>query len=220
MGQYGRAIHVVRKSNRPRPSENHRPSSRNEWDASMDNETGHGLGASPSICFFPRPRAKGLSMKNGISKIALTLLATAGLCSCSNRQETFEGMIPAGATSVSFSHQSDVGAGVTFHARSDANSYKYVDVIRQKLHESGYTLCKKSAISQWEKQPVGAGHPATQGLWIVELYTSDHYGSFFVLRSVALPTAGGRDWSQDFSLAVQSIPPGRQDMASIKDFCD
>ena len=159
-------------------------------------------------------------MNNGMSKIALALLVTASICSCSNRQDTFDGMIPAGATSVSFARQSDAGAGVTFHVNSDANSYRYVDAIRKKLHESGYTLCKKSAISQWEKQPEGAGHPADHGLWIVELYTADHYGSFFVLRSVALPADGGRVWSQDFSLAVQSIPPGRQDMASIKDFCD
>jgi hypothetical protein len=159
-------------------------------------------------------------MKKGISKIVLTLFSTAGLWACSNRQAAFDGMIPAGATSVSFARQSDAGVGVTFHASTDPNSYRYVDAIRNKLHESGYTLCKKSAISQWEKQPAAAGHAAAQGVWIVELYAAHGYGSFFVLRSEALPTDGGRVWNQGFSLAVQSIPPARQNMASIKDFCD
>jgi hypothetical protein len=142
------------------------------------------------------------------------------MSACSNQENTFDGMVPAGATSVSYAQHSDAENGVAFHVTTQPKSYKDIDVVRARLRASGYTLCEKSAISEWAPQPEGSQHQAIKGFWIVELYASDRYKSFFSLRAESIPTAGGTAWNQGFSLASQTIPEGRQDMVSIKEFCD
>lgn len=166
------------------------------------------------------PTTEELVEMNSAVKVVLTLIATLVASACSNRQTPFDGMIPAGATSVSYARQSDAGNGVTFNVSSTPNSYEYVDTLRAKLHASGYTPCNKSAISKWEPFPTDDRHKSPAAFWIVELYTAENYSSFFVVRAEASPTENGRNWIQSFSLAVQTIPKGRQNMASIKEFCD
>ena len=79
--------------------------------------------------------------------VPFVFLAVVILAACSKRDNQFEAVVPPGATSVSYIHESDFSEGVTFHVQSEPRSYRYIDVIRKKIGASGYMLCKKSAVS-------------------------------------------------------------------------
>jgi hypothetical protein len=150
----------------------------------------------------------------------LVFLSVLALAACSKREDQFKALVPPGATSVSYIHQSDVSEGVTFHVQSEPKSYRYIDAIRKKVSASGYVLCKKSALNEWAEKPVEAGSARHKGFWLVELYAMKDYSKFFMVRVDGTPINDGANWRQGFLLAAQTVPQGRQDMESIKKFCD
>ncbi len=150
----------------------------------------------------------------------LVVLAAMGTTACSRQHNQLEAMVPAGASSVSYIHQSDLSDGVSFHLISEPESYRYVESIRHALHAQGFSLCKKSAISGWAAKPLQSGEASHGEFWLSELYKKDGLGKFFMIRADGAPVDGGAHWRQGFLLAVQTVPEGRQDMASIKNFCE
>ncbi|WP_448098452.1 hypothetical protein [Luteibacter yeojuensis] len=158
-------------------------------------------------------------MKSAIQHV-LILTLTISSISCSDRLTQFDGMIPSDAKNVSYLRQSDKSMGVTFQVRSQRDSYQDIDAVRTKLRTSGYRLCSKSAISKWEPFPQNAQPPVPSVYWIDELYTMEDFGRFFLIRTTESPTKDGSTWIQNFSLALQIVPKGRQNMASIKEFCN
>lgn len=158
-------------------------------------------------------------MKSAIQHALILALAVFSI-SCSDRMTQFDGMIPSNATNVSYIRQSDESMGVTFQVSLPRDSYQDINAVRTKLRTSGYRLCSKSEISKWEPFPHDAQHHAPSVYWIVELYTMENFGRFFLIRTTESPTKDGGTWIQNFSLALQIVPKGRQNMASIKKFCD
>lgn len=169
---------------------------------------------------FTHYRAAWLSMNRIVTRAQLIVVATVMLVGCTNHRAQFDGLVPASATSISYATRTDGSSAVTFHVASPARSYDRIDDVREGLKAEGYGLCRKSAISKWEHQPASPRDKTLPGFWIVELYSSARYEKFFVLRVTARPSIDGRTWDQHFSIASQAVPAGRQDMSSIKEFCE
>jgi hypothetical protein len=150
------------------------------------------------------------------------IIVTTGIAilGCTSQHAQFVGMLPAGATSVTYSNSSKTDSGVAFHMVSAPNSYQYVDAVRRKLSASGYELCGKSAISKWTPRPTYPRNSAEYGYWINELYATKGHGKFFLIRVDAIPDMSGQTWRQAFTLATQSIASGHQNTSSIREFCD
>ena len=160
-------------------------------------------------------------MKFNVRNVAFLFFIVGCITACSNNKSNpFSTMIPAGATSISYVHESDLSDGVSFKITSKPKSYDYVQGARQELGRSGYSLCKKSAISEWEPLLADDKSVVPNTFWMVELYARKDLGKFFVLRVVTEPTGNGSDWLQTVHLAVQTVPPGRQNVASVSEFCE
>jgi hypothetical protein len=153
-------------------------------------------------------------------KFSLVIFTVVFMAACSKRHNQFETMVPTEASSVSYVHQSDMSEGVTFQVHSEPRSYRYIQAVRKELRTSGYLLCEKSAISEWAPQPADPKSVDRGGYWIVELYATSDHEKFFVMRVMGTPTSDGTSWRQTFHLAAQTVPSGRQDEKSIKEFCD
>lgn len=159
-------------------------------------------------------------MFNGQKAVFLPLIAAVTLTGCAERPNQLEVMIPAGAVSVSYIHQSDFSEGVTFHVTSEPSSNRYIEGIRKTLINEGYTLCKTSALSNWTLKPSTARDASPKAYWISELYSKDGFEKLFMIRADGTPIDGGSRWRQGFLLAIQVVPKGHQDLRSIKNFCE
>ncbi|NII53158.1 hypothetical protein [Luteibacter sp. SG786] len=157
-------------------------------------------------------------MRRYIVKTVL-LMGLGASSGCSQGGAQLDALLPAAATSITHTQHSEAGDGVAFNLETPPFSYEYIEGLRSKLRSSGYTLCEKSAIKNWERKPSDAQPHGEEGFWMVDLYEAKHYTSFLIVRVLATPTDRGT-WRQHFFLAVQEVPEGRQDMKSIGKFCD
>jgi len=131
-----------------------------------------------------------------------------------------DAMVPRSASNVSHEKRPDGSTAVSFQIVSRPDSYDHIDVIRKDIKALGYELCTKSAVSKWAPRPTSAQDHADKKFWIVEVYSSSHYTKFLTLRVFGSPSNDRRTWSQQFSVASQEVQEGRQNMDSIKEFCD
>ncbi|QWT20483.1 hypothetical protein KPL74_00380 [Bacillus sp. NP157] len=158
-----------------------------------------------------------------LDKLRTLVFATfivACIAACTNGRNQFSTMIPASATSVTYAHDLTSGEEVSFDVLSKPGSYQYIQPIRNELGRAGYVLCKKSAVSTWKPSPGSDTGGLPNKSWIVEMYATRNFEKFFVMRVNAGPSEHGAEWAETFHLAAQNVPKGRQDMTSIKEFCD
>lgn len=161
-------------------------------------------------------RTKSMNFKFNLALIFVC--ATSLFASGCVRSSTLVGIeVPASATSVEYS--SSNATGLKFTIQSQPSSYKYVDNERKQIIESGYALCKKSAISTWQPFPEPGNRSDKNKYWLIEMYTTKDKKKFILLRVDEKINPHDKLATQRFIIASQNIGSGKPNLSNINEFC-